>query len=141
MKNCLLAMFISSFTSICFSQIQFEEISINCLNLSNVAGHIIIKNNAEYEKLYSYLSPHSECESYALPSINFTQEILIGLKVEASGCERPQWKLKLNKQGGGCGIDLYIPSTGMCKKLFTELVWILVKNSDCPKIHNKTAQK
>jgi hypothetical protein len=141
MKNCLLVMFITSFTNICFSQIQFEEIDINCLNLSKVEGHIIIKDNAEYEKLYSYLSPHSECESYTFPEINFQQDILIGVKVEASGCERPQWKLKLSKEDGACALELSIPPTGMCKKLFSELVWILVKNSDCPKTHIKTVQK
>jgi hypothetical protein len=131
-------------TADCFSQVNFTEVRLGCLNISELPkGDMIIRNQREYEELYQYLSPHPDCRSYVPPHIDFGNEILVSLEADVGGCSEPEREITITGSENSCSVKLVIKQMGICRALFQKQIFIVVKKTDCNKIviHTETEIK
>ncbi len=67
--------------------IPCEEIRIMCSQ--SKGGNYIIKSETEYHAQIKNRSPHPDCSSYELPTIDFTKYTLLGIVTGTYGCSPP----------------------------------------------------
>lgn len=117
--------------------INCEEIDIGCLILGReTTGEHIVKNNTEYQELIQFRSPHSNCDNYQLPVVDFNKYTLIGYISSIAGCDSPQISHEIRKQNNQYMINITIIQQGVCKRNNPVKVWCLI-----PKVDESSAIK
>jgi hypothetical protein len=77
------------------------------------------------EIIYSVL-PFAGTENCAHPEINFNEYTLLGTNADASGCEAPEYKMDVIRNGGEYIFIINIRTIGDCDMAILHNKWILV---------------
>lgn len=114
-----------------FSQFSYQEVEMGCMNFTKIQESQVIDNQQDYDKLYEILSPHPSCDTYQLPSIDFSKYLLIGVVASTAGCDKPDYQIETFENNNRCTVKFNITVRGMCKMSNTISKWLLVEKKNC----------
>ena len=104
-----------------------EELQL-CIG-SHIPSHkqeFVINSQKEYNSLLEFKSPADFCDDFKLPTIDFSQNTLLGKYTQGGGCSinfvRHIFKDDLNKK---IIYSIEVVEEGLCKKLGMSMNWIL----------------
>lgn len=103
--------------------VEFDTLSIDCLEYKIKEEVIIIKTRKEYEDLNLYRK--GNCRP--LPEIDFDKNVLIGYNIETSGCRPPTCSMVFSKNGDQYTGYATIRVQGICRALFREIYWFTIE--------------
>ena len=119
-------------------QEQFTDIDeklLFCIAVDQIRGtspdrnslEFIINSQEEYQSLLQFRPPVDFCQDFKLPSIDFSQFILLGKYTEGGGCSidfvRKIYRDDVNKE---VIYSIKVIEEGFCKKMGMSMNWALV---------------
>lgn len=123
--------------TVTLSEVQHEDLnkfgdekSLACIGeptTLNREEEFVVNNDADYQRLLEYKSSSSQCASFILPQIDFSQKTLLGRYASGSGCS-VDFIRTINKDDSRKKIvyAINVKKDGLCEKLGFSMNWILI---------------
>lgn len=110
--------------------IQFTDMNeqLTCIGPFDLRdSEFLVNSEQEYQALLDYKSPSPRCEDFQLPSIDFSQNTLLGKYAQGGGCSidfiRKIYKDESNKK---ITFSIKVDEKGSCEKLGMSMNWVLI---------------
>lgn len=104
------------------NEIEFDTLSLKCLESRIRGKEIIIKSQEEYNSLNQFLNDRCEYK----PFIDFDEKILIGYNAETTGCLEPTFGAVIRSKSNFYEVELTVYTYGVCRRLFRKVFWAVI---------------
>ena len=104
--------------------VSFTVVSIDCLTHPTRKEYLTITNDDDYQALRMYRRRDDDCTP--LPEIDFDKKILIGYRIIASGCSKPDYSMVLKKEGKVHYAEVAIRPKGICSMIINDIFWFTI---------------
>ena len=114
-------------------EIFCQKVTLLCANFGK-QGNKVINNTAEYNQLFSNVSPSSSCASYVPEAIDFDKYTLVGVFTSTAGCKNPKGEYSATKDSetGEVAFNVTITQSGLCKKMNYYKIWCIIPKVNDP---------